>query len=70
MRQRGHVDFVALNGDFGAWYESVHASLMDEAPRGYPAMDNSDFAYGLARDGRGDHALFTSSGNGFYNDTV
>jgi hypothetical protein len=39
---------------------------MDEAPHGYPAMDNSDFAYALARDGRGDHALFTSSGNRFY----
>lgn len=66
MRQRGHADFVALNGDFGAWYDQTHAALMDEAPRGYPAMDNSDFAYALARDGRGDHPLFASSGNGFY----
>ena len=66
MRQRGHADFVALNGDFGAWYDQTHAALMDEAPRGYPAMDNSDFGYALARDGRGDHPLFASSGNGFY----
>jgi hypothetical protein len=70
MRQRGHADFVALNGDFGAWYDQTHAALMDEAPRGYPAMDNSDFAYALARDGRGDHPLFASSGNGFYNSVV
>ena len=66
MRQRGHADFVALNGDFDTWYEEVHASLMDEAPRGYPALDNSDFAYALARDGRGDHPLFSSSSSGFY----
>jgi hypothetical protein len=70
MRQRGHTDFVALNGDFGAWYDQTHAALMDEAPRGYPAMDNSEFAYALIRDGRGDHPLFASSGNGFYSDTV
>lgn len=68
MRQRGFgSDFVALNGDFDAWYEEAHASLMDEAPRGYPALDNSAFAYELARDGRGDHPLFASSGSGFYN---
>ena len=66
MRQRGHADFVALNGDFGAWYDQTHAALMDEAPRGHPAMDNSEFGYALARDGRGDHPLFASSGNGFY----
>lgn len=70
MRQRGHGDFVALNGDFGAWYEGVHASLMDEAPRGYPAMDNSEFAYALARDSRGDHPLFSSREGGLYTDTV
>lgn len=70
MRQRGHPDFVALNGDFGAWYEGVHASLMDEARRGYPALDNSEFAYALVRDGRGDHPLFSSRDGGFYNDTV
>lgn len=66
MRQRGHADFVALNGDFGAWYAQTHAALMDEAPRGYPAMDNSDFAYALARDGRGDHPLFSSGDGGYY----
>ena len=67
MRQRGSTDFVALNGDFSAWYEHVHASLMDEAPRGYPALDNSHFAYQLASTGNGDHPLFSSSEHGFYN---
>lgn len=68
MRQRGFgPDFVALNGDFDGWYTEVHASLADEAPRGYPALDNSDFAYALARDGRGDHPLFSSGDSGFYN---
>lgn len=33
----GHMDLAALNGDFGAWYEQVHASLMDKSPRSYPA---------------------------------
>lgn len=67
MRQRGHVDFVALNGNFGAWYGEVHASLMDKPARGYPALDNADVAYTLIRDRQGDHPLFTSTGNGFYN---
>ena len=67
MRHRGHADFIALNGDFDGWYTEVHASLADEAPRGHPALDNSDFAYALARDGRGDHPLFSSGDSGFYN---
>lgn len=66
MRHRGHADFIALT-TFDGWKTEVHASLADEAPRGYPALDNSDFAYALARDGRGDHPLFSSGDSGFYN---
>lgn len=65
------IDAVALNGDFGQWYEQVHASLMDEPIRGIPAMANSDMAYALARDGGGnDHPLFASGENGFYKYTA
>ena len=65
-RGLGIADFVALNGDFRMWHEQVHVSLMNEAPRDYPAPDSSDVADALARDGRGDHPLFASKGGGFY----
>lgn len=51
----------------GSTHTEVHASLAEEAPRGHPALDNSDFAYALAHDGRGDHPLFSSRDSGFYN---
>lgn len=62
----GDKDFVAMNGDFGRWYESTYASLKDDMTRGYPALDNSTLQYAMQKDMGRDHPLFASSEGGFY----
>lgn len=64
------VDQVAMAGNFGVWYDDVHASLKDVPTRGYVAEANDTLAYALQRESRTDHPLFASTGNGFYSDTT
>lgn len=69
MRRRlGDKDFLAMGGDFGAWYAQTHAALADDMRRGYPALDNSTLEYALQKDMTKDHPLFASSERGFYGD--
>jgi hypothetical protein len=68
MRRVGNKDFVAMNGDFGVWYEEMYASLKDDMTRGYPALDNSTLQYAMQKDMGRDHPLFASSEGGFYSD--
>lgn len=69
MRRRlGDKDFLAMEGDFGAWYDATHAALADEMRRGYAALDNSTLEYALQKDMARDHPLFASSERGFYGD--
>jgi len=67
-RSLGDKDFLAMEGDFGAWYDATYAELPLEMRRGYPALDNSTAQFAMQRDMRGDHPLFASSGSGFYSD--
>lgn len=71
MGPAGQVDQLAMNGDFGAWYDSVLPSLMVEPVRGHMALASSDPGYALLRDGsQRDHPLYASAGGGFYGDVV
>ncbi|HPR07456.1 MAG TPA: hypothetical protein PK620_03520 [Denitromonas sp.] len=67
-RGLGDKDFLAMEGDFGAWYEQTHATLAEEVRRGYPALDNSTLEYAMQMDMARDHPLFASTGRGFYAD--
>lgn len=67
-RSLGDKDFLAMQGDFGAWYEATYAELPVEMRRGYPALDNSTAQFAMQRDMRGDHPLFASNEHGFYGD--
>ncbi len=69
-RSLGDKDFLAMEGDFGAWYEQTHAALAEQMRRGYPALDNSTLAYAIQKDMARDHPLFASSGRGFYTDVA
>jgi hypothetical protein len=66
----GEVDQVAMNGDFGSWYDTVSDVLKDEPTRGYVAVANDTMQYALQRDSRGDHPLFASADGGFYSQTA
>ena len=55
-----------LDGDFGAWYDTVHASLKDDATRGYVALANNDIGYDMQRDLGTDHPLYASTDGAFY----
>ena len=66
----GEMDQVAMNGDFGSWYDSVSDALKDEPTRGYVAVANDSMQYALQRDSGGDHPLFASVDGGFYSQTV
>jgi len=71
MGPAGQVDQLALNGDFGAWYDAVLPSLMVEPVRGHMALASSDPGYALLRDGpQRDHPLYASAGGGFYSDVA
>ncbi|NMF91598.1 hypothetical protein [Aromatoleum petrolei] len=60
------ADRIAMAGNFGAWYDKVHASLKDEPTRGYVAVGNDTVAYALQRNMRDDHPLYASAAGGFY----
>lgn len=67
MGPAGQIDMLAMNGDFGAWYDTVLPTLMEEPVRGQVALASSDAAYTLLRDSpRPDHPLFASTVGGFY----
>ncbi|MGH6647819.1 hypothetical protein [Aquabacterium sp.] len=69
MGRAGTVDQLAMNGDFGAWYDAVLPSLMDEPVRGQMALASSDPGYALLRESlHRDHPLFASAEGGFYCD--
>lgn len=66
----GEMDRVAMNGDFGSWYDSVTDALKDEPTRGYVAVANDSMQYALQRDSGEDHPLFASADGGFYSQTA
>ncbi len=69
MGPTGQVDQLAMNGAFGAWYEAVLPTLMEEPVRGHVALASSDPGYALLRDGpQKDHPLYASTDGGFYRD--
>lgn len=69
MGPTGKVDQLAMNGAFGAWYEAVLPTMMEEPVRGYMALASSDPGYALLRDGpQQDHPLYASTDGGFYRD--
>lgn len=55
-----------MEGNFGAWYEEIHASLKDEPTRGHVAVANNTTVYALQRDMGEDHPLYASGAGGFY----
>lgn len=62
----GEVDQIAMNGDFGGWYETVTGTLKEESTRGYVAVANNSVEYAMQRDMDRDHPLFASVDGGFY----
>lgn len=71
MGPTGKVDQLAMNGAFGAWYEAVLPTLMEEPVRGHMALASADPGYALLRDGpQKDHPLFASTDDGFYRDVA
>lgn len=62
----GEVDQIAMNGDFGGWYETVTGTLKEESTRGYVAVANNSVEYAMQRDMDRDHPLFASADGGFY----
>lgn len=62
----GEVDQIAMNGDFGGWYDTVTGTLKEESTRGYVAVANNSTEYALQRDMDRDHPLFASAEGGFY----
>ena len=62
----GEIDQIAMNGDFGGWYDKVSDTIKDEPTRGYAAVANNSMQYALQRDAGGDHPLFASADGGFY----
>lgn len=71
MGPTGQVDQLAMNGAFGAWYEAVLPTLMEEPVRGHVALASSDPGYALLRDGpQRDHPLYASTKGGFYRDVA
>jgi len=62
----GEIDQIAMNGDFGGWYDTVSDTIKDEPTRGYIAVANNTMQYGLQRDTGDDHPLFASGDGGFY----
>jgi len=62
----GELDQVAMNGDFGSWYEQMTVALKDEPTRGYVAVANNTTAYAMQRDAGDDHPLFAATDSGFY----
>lgn len=62
----GEVDQIAMNGDFGGWYDKVTGTLKEESTRGYVAVANNSMEYALQRDRDSDHPLFASAEGGFY----
>lgn len=71
MGPSGQVDQLAMKGAFGAWYEAVLPTLMEEPVRGHVALANSDPGYALLRDGpQRDHPLYASTDGSFYRDVA
>lgn len=66
----GEIDQVAMNGDFGGWYDKVTDKIKGEPTRGYVAVANNTMQYALQRDAGNDHPLFASSDGGFYSQTA
>lgn len=62
----GEIDQIAINGDFGGWYDKVSDTLKDGPTRGYVAVANNTLQYALQRDTGDDHPLFASADGGFY----
>lgn len=62
----GEIDQIAMNGDFGGWYEQVTGTLKEDPTRGYVAVANNSMDYALQRDMDRDHPLFASAEGGFY----
>ncbi|WP_157275090.1 hypothetical protein [Dechloromonas agitata] len=62
----GEIDQIAMNGDFGGWYEQVTGTLKEDPTRGYVAVANNSMEYALQRDMDKDHPLFASAEGGFY----
>ncbi|MBU1364591.1 MAG: hypothetical protein KKE51_12300 [Gammaproteobacteria bacterium] len=62
----GEVDQIAMNGDFGGWYDTVTGTLKEESTRGYVAVANNSMEYALQRVRDRDHPLFASAEGGFY----
>jgi hypothetical protein len=62
----GEVDQIAMNGDFGGWYDQVTGTLKEDPTRGYVAVANNSMEYALQRDMDRDHPLFASAEGGFY----
>lgn len=62
----GEIDQIAMNGDFGGWYEQVTGTLKEDPTRGYVAVANNSMEYALQRDMDRDHPLFASAEGGFY----
>lgn len=62
----GEVNQIAMNGDFGSWYDTVSNTLKEEPTRGYVAVANNTMQYAMQRDAGDDHPLYASADGGFY----
>lgn len=66
----GEIELVAMNGDFGGWYENVTGTLKEDSTWGYIAVANNTTDCALQRDRDRDHPLFASAEGGFYSSVV
>lgn len=64
LPQQADQRLASGGGEFGDWYETVHASLKEEPTRGLAMATNDSMEYSLqvAMQGR-DHTLFASGGD-------
>ncbi|GAA5783981.1 hypothetical protein [Chitiniphilus shinanonensis] len=62
----GDGKLAQAGGDFGGWYDTLHASLKDEPTRGLPMVPNDSVQYAMQRQWQDDHPLYAARGDDAY----